>query len=71
MPRNTYKQIANAESFPPLSEIVSAKFIYIYIYIKKQLILRNQESENLFILFECVFRGTNKSKKILLYIKSS
>lgn len=69
MPRNTYKQIANAESFPPLSEIASAKFIY--IYIKKQLILRNQESENLFILFECVFRGTNKSKKILLYIKSS
>lgn len=69
MPRNTYKQIANAESFPPLSEIASAKFLY--IYIKKQLILRNQESENLFILFECVFRGTNKSKKILLYIKSS
>lgn len=58
MPRNTYKQIANAESFPPLSEIASAKFLY--IYIKKQLILRNQESENLFILFECVFRGTNK-----------
>lgn len=58
MPRSTYKQIANAESFPPLSEIASTKFIY--IYIKKQLILRNQESENLFILFECVFRGTNK-----------
>lgn len=69
MPRNIYKQIANAESFPPLSEIASAKFLY--IYIKKQLILRNQESENLFILFEYVFRGTNKSKKILLYIKSS
>lgn len=38
MPRNIYKQIANAESSPPLSEIASAKrvsvflfFLYIYI----------------------------------------
>lgn len=62
MPRNIYKQIANAESSPPLSEIASAKrvsvflfFLYIYV-VKKQLILesgiRNQESGNLFILFE-------------------
>lgn len=52
MPRNIYKQIANAESSPPLSEIASAKrvsvFLFFFIYICCQETvdsrIRNQKS---------------------------
>lgn len=32
MPRNIYKQIANAESSPPLSEIASAKRVSVFLF---------------------------------------
>lgn len=70
MPRNIYKQIANAESSPPLSETASTKQVsasfYIYIYISYQKTvnsrIRNQK------IFFLVFRETSKIKKS--YIKS-
>lgn len=68
MPRNIYKQIANAESSPLLSETASTKQVsaslYIYISYQKTVNsrIRNQK------IFFLVFRETSKIKKS--YIKS-
>lgn len=66
MPRNIYKQIANAESSPPLSETASTKqvsasfYIYIYIYlIKKQLILESGIRKSFFSFFEKPVKSKN------------